>query len=88
MEIILDIKKKHLVFFSIFLILFSAGFVIAQGSWDSSKPSHETLYTDEIVPKTDGERISVHNGFNFEPRGNICSGNNCILVEELIEGCN
>ena len=53
MEIVFDIKKKHLIFFSIFLVLVGSVFVAATSwePWDASKPSHEILYTNMIGPK-------------------------------------
>ena len=62
MRININIEKKHLIFFSIFLIIIGSSFVIAE--WGPSKPFHETLYTNVIEAKS-GNIIQVMNNLKF-----------------------
>jgi len=50
MKIEINIEKKHVYILSLLVILISAATVFA--AWDSSKPSHATLYTNSIESKT------------------------------------
>ena len=58
----INIEKKHLyIFLSITILLFSSLYVIAQTftspAWDTSKQSHDTLYTNIITSKASTPRI-------------------------------
>ena len=64
----INIKKKYLyIFLSITILLFSSLYVIAQTfttpAWDSSKQSHDVLYTDIITSKS---TISPNRKVDFE----------------------
>jgi len=50
MKIEMNIEKKHLYVLAILIVIVSSVSVFA--AWDSSKPSHQTLYTDRIEAKT------------------------------------
>jgi len=57
-----NIEKKHLyVTLSVLVILFSSLYVIAQTfttpAWDSSKQSHDVLYTNTITSKASTPRV-------------------------------
>jgi len=56
MKLVLNIEKKHLIFFSVFLVLMGGVFVIATNypEWTPSKPFHEPLYVDTIISKSLG----------------------------------
>ena len=52
MKIVFNVEKKHLIFFSLFLVFIGSVFVIAT-TWtpySSGKPYHEILYTNMIGP--------------------------------------
>lgn len=53
MELKINIEKKHLIVFGVFVLLVVGGYAIAD-NWDSSKPFHETLFTDFITSKSEG----------------------------------
>ncbi|MBI2106954.1 hypothetical protein HYT57_03140 [Candidatus Woesearchaeota archaeon] len=58
----INIEKKHLyIFLSITILLFSSLYVIAQTftspAWDTSKQSHDVLYTNIITSKASTPRV-------------------------------
>ena len=60
MKIILNVEKKHLIFFGLFLVLVGGVFVIAT-SWtpySSGKPYHEIMYSNIIGPVS-GDVIEI-----------------------------
>ena len=57
-------KKVYFGLSLIVLLISALGMVIATG-WDSSKPSHDTLYTDEIRGKS-GSTVTVNDVLNVE----------------------
>lgn len=75
MKLELNIEKKHLVFFGVFLLLVLGGYVVADG-WDSSKPFHETLFVDILTSKTDVNPVQVND--NLKVTGNLEVVGDCI----------
>lgn len=71
MRISLNIKKKHLYFFAIFLLLIIAGISFAS-TYDNS-PSHDTLWTKMIKGKGVNE-ITVGDNLKFESGKGITLG--------------
>lgn len=68
MKIVLNIEKKHLIFFSLFLILAGSVFVIANPQYPA-KVGHAELQTDKIYPFTSQEGM-------INIPGNLRIGNN------------
>ena len=72
MKIVLNVKKKHLIFFGLFLIFAGGIFVIAQGGQygggtPSSGVGHPDLYADYISSWTESKSIQVNDpqGISF-----------------------
>ena len=67
MELKINIEKKHLIVFGVFVLLVVGGYAIAD-NWDSSKPFHETLFTDFITSKSGGH-VEVDDSFKINHNG-------------------
>jgi len=81
MKISLNIEKRHLVFFGLFLVLVLSGYVIATG-FAQGKAFHEILFTDIIKGKSGGV---VEIGDSLKIKGNLEIEGNYPGKEETIE---
>ncbi len=63
MEIEINIEKKHLYFLVSLFGFLLMGLVIAVPEWESGKPHHELLFTNEITGKSDGT-VTIEGGLD------------------------
>jgi len=63
MKLVFNIEKKHLIFFSVFLVLVFGVFTIAQGTYNEGTPAlgvgHEELYADTIYPFNEDNKVHI-----------------------------
>lgn len=70
MKLVLNIEKRHLIFFSLFLVLVGSVFVIAIGENSPNKVFHADLYTDKILKATGIGSIIVNSPLDIITNAN------------------